>query len=461
METTISIESEQIVLGLILIQERTEGLDRAIEILKPSDFFRDVHEILFAEMVRLRGEGKSVESVSLDAEITAKMLAKKFGAPPLAVLSYCSGLMDEQRLPMFSELDYHLERVRDLSLKRSLLGLSEQIKSECLQADVSPQRVAETIEGTVHDLIHRTVASSSSWLCDAILQFDERMHLRMDGQTSGFPTGLADLDGLTGGMRAGELIVIGARPSIGKTSLGLQIADHMAYFTDRTSLIVSLEMNTDSLVDRLMAVHSGVDLQKIMGIQTLTDSDIRDIDIAREKVRNRPILIDDASDRTTTQIAANARRQRARGAGLGVVMIDYVQLLAEDRRFAKREEEVSWISRRLKNLARSLKVPVIALAQLNRLAEGRKDHKPMLSDLRESGAIEQDADQVWLLHRPCFYDKNDRPGEADLIVAKNRNGRTGTVHLAYQDNITRFDNKSYYQKQGSGDVPMDRNGEIF
>ena len=269
---------------------------------------------------------------------------------------------------------------------------------------------------------------------DRIIERSESRH-----PITGVATGFFDLDDITGGFQHDQLIILAARPSMGKTAFALNICDHAAVTLKTPVLFVSLEMGKIELAERLICARSRVDGHKLRTGQNMGTREISQLSKSYDELRVASMFIDDTPARNMLQITANARRLKMRS-DLGMIMVDYIQLIDSEETRDSRQEQIAKISRRLKTLARELHVPVVALSQLNRAVENREDRRPRMADLRESGAIEQDADMVLLLHRPDYYDANDQPGQAEVIIAKNRNGATGTIKLQFQKNHTRFDN---------------------
>ena len=272
---------------------------------------------------------------------------------------------------------------------------------------------------------------------------------------TGVASGLVDLDDITGGFQRGQLVVLAARPSMGKTALALNICDHASMAAETAVLFVSLEMGGLEIAERLLCARSRIDGYKLRTGKGLGSREMTQLAKAFSELgKGAPIFIDDTPARNMLQITAAARRLKLRK-DLGLVVVDYIQLVDSEESRDSRQEQIAKISRRLKTLARELDVPVIALSQLNRAVENREDRRPRMADLRESGAIEQDADIVLLLHRPDYYDPNDQPGIAELIVAKNRNGRTETVKLTFAKSLTRFENLAVVAE------PLDEGGSPF
>lgn len=268
---------------------------------------------------------------------------------------------------------------------------------------------------------------------DRIIERSENRH-----PITGVATGFFDLDDITGGFQPNQLIIVAARPSMGKTAFALNVCDHAAVNLKTPVLFVSLEMGKLELAERLICSRSRVDGHKLRTGQNMGTREISQLSKSYDELRVASMFIDDTPARNMLQITANARRLKLRSK-LGVIMVDYIQLIDSEESRDSRQEQIAKISRRLKTLARDLEVPVVALSQLNRAVENREDRRPRMADLRESGAIEQDADIVLLLHRPEYYDANDQPGVAEVIVAKNRNGATGNVKLTFLKNCTRFE----------------------
>ena len=259
---------------------------------------------------------------------------------------------------------------------------------------------------------------------------------------SGVSTGFLDLDEITAGFQGTQLIILAARPAMGKTAIALNICEHVICTLNKGVLFVSLEMGELELVDRLLSSRARVDGYKLKTGKGLGQQDLAQLGRAYNELHKAPLYIDSTPARNSLQITANARRLKLRK-DIGLIVLDYIQLVDADDGRDSRQEQIAKVSRRLKQIARELNVPVIALSQLNRAVENREDRRPRMADLRESGAIEQDADLVLLLHRPEYYDPNDQPGVAELIIAKNRSGGTDTVKLAFLKNLTRFENLAH------------------
>jgi len=431
-----SIEAEQSVLGSCLLDNRM--IDDAALIIRAEDFFRADHAETWVAIVSLRDRGIPVDGVSL-ADYLIK--AGRFAA--MGGNEFLRTLVDA--VPHAANGCYYAAIVREKAIGRALIEALEETMKECyagyLPADELVAIAEERIFAIADREVDGTVSPMDAMVGEAVSVTLKRRDVRHCGLATGFP----DLDDLVCGLQPGTLSLIAARPSIGKTSLAIAIAANVAAVPEDRSikqksvLFVSLEMNGIEITNRLMASWGDIDTHKLSDPRYMNEDEWRRFYDAAGEVERLGIHIDDSPVRSVSQIAAVARRMKHRK-GLDLVMIDYLGLI--DGRRAKndnRQEEVAKISRDLKAMARHLDVPVIAMSQLNRLPESREGKRPRLSELRESGALEQDAHCVMLLHRPEFYDANDQPGIAEIIVAKNRNGPTGTVRLAFHKAFTRFD----------------------
>lgn len=435
-----SIVHEQLVLGLMMYPhgDQYDAIDRAATIVTADDFWRETHQILYRTILELREAGKSCDFIAIYDRIREGKYASKWSSEQ-QLLDDMREMSDRSVGIYEYGLETHCEAIRAGRLKRSLHEMAHRIILGCSERTPSTD-LAGDAERTLTDAVSRIVKDSTSPISQSLAGYGELLNRRRQGGGTGLKTGLARLDLVLGGLKAGELVVLAARPSIGKSALAMAICMSVAKLRKSPSLFISLEMSREQLLDRMVAATACVGLSRLIEANRFDSADQKRIDDAIAELRTYPISIDDAPRRTLSQIAASARRHRRDG--LELLCIDYLQLVAieaeHQRRGASREEAVAGLSRRLKELARELQIPVLCLCQLNRQAEGRSDHKPQLADLRESGAIEQDADRVLLLHRPNFYDSHKRPNEADIIVAKNRNGRTATIAVAYRGEFVRF-----------------------
>jgi replicative DNA helicase len=336
---------------------------------------------------------------------------------------------------------YYAEIVRQKSINRKLIECATEIIRDGYSNEFTGEQLLEAAEKKVFGIAEDQVRGEVVEINEVLSQAMDRIMTRADSPHAvpGISSGFVDLDDLTWGFEPGQLIIVAGRPSMGKTALALNLAEHVAVNLKVPVLFVSLEMGHMEIADRLLSSRSGVDGHNLRTGRGLGHDQVKALGRAFQELGQGQILIDDTPTRNMLQIAASARRLRHRK-NIGLIMVDYIQLIDSEDSRDSRQEQIAKISRQLKALARELPVPVIALSQLNRAVESREDRRPRMADLRESGAIEQDADMVLLIHRPEYYDVNDQPGIGEVIVAKNRNGRTGNVKLTFLKHLTRFDN---------------------
>jgi replicative DNA helicase len=426
-------EAEQSVLGAILV--RPEVLDRVADLIEPGDFYREAHGRIFQAMLDLYGRGEPVDLVSVSALLKERGQLEGVGGP-----AFLAGLSEQ--VGFATNADYYASLVHDKAILRRLLDTTQEIASACLAPvedvpeflDAAEQKVFEVAESKV-----RPGFKSVSALVEQEIANLEAIWHREAGRITGVPSGFPDLDNLTAGFQNSDLIIIAARPSMGKTALALNIAYNAAYKPQVPVAFFSLEMSKEQLVRRLLSSIGEVDAGNLRRA-FLSTPEWANLQTAAGYLLDCPIYIDDTPAATVLDIRAKARRLKADGK-LGLVIIDYLQLMRGRHDAPSREQEISEISRSLKALAKELNVPVMALSQLNRRVEERPNKRPQLADLRESGAIEQDADVIIFIYRDEVY-REDSPdkGVAEVIVGKQRNGPTGKVKLAFRDKYTRFDN---------------------
>jgi replicative DNA helicase len=428
-----NIEAEQGVIGSIFLSNA--AMHDVAPILKPEDFFRDAHREIYLAALDLYDRGKPFDVVIL-AEAMGDRYRAIDGDRVMARIL--------ESVPHAAHAGYYAAIVRQKARSRALIDCANEILRDGYSNNFTAEQLVESAERRVFAVADDEATGDTLEASQVITLAMGRLDDREQGESSGIETGFADLDDLTDGLLPGNLIIVAARPSVGKTSLALNIAEFASTTKGVATLLVSLEMNRIEVGERLLSSYSRVDNYRFKNTDALSNHDRRAICEAEVALRQSRMFIDDTPIRTVTQIAANARRLRSRH-NLGLVIVDYIQLIDGQRlKGESRQEEVARVSKRLKGLARELELPVVCLAQLNRESERRDDRRPRLADLRESGQIEADADVVILLHRPDLYDPNDRPGEADMIVAKNRNGATGTVRLVYLKHCTRFESMAPY-----------------
>ncbi|GAB3219375.1 replicative DNA helicase [Glycomyces halotolerans] len=421
------LTAEQSVLGGMLMSK--DAIADVLDVLGPGDFYKPVHGLIFETIAAKFAAGEPADAVTIAAALAdAGQLATIGGGP------YLHDLLES--VPTAANARYYANIVRGKAIQRRLIEAGSRVVQ--LGYGTSQTRGVDELcamaEKTVHDAVDAGSTGEAVPIADYLTGVLDG--LENDEVERGLPTGLADLDDILGGLRPGQLIIVAARPGMGKSILGADLARHAALKENVPTLLVSLEMSGTEQTARLVCAEAGANLAWFTGAAKIPDDQIARTVAAAAKLDDAPLWIDDATDTTITRLGARARRlaakHRDRG-GLGLIVVDYLQLMPAAGRSESREREIAEISRGLKLLAKDLACPVVALSQLNRNPEGRHDKRPMLSDLRESGAIENDADVAILLHREDYYDNESaRAGEIDLIVAKNRAGRCDTVTAAAQ-----------------------------
>ncbi|GAB2325614.1 replicative DNA helicase [Streptomyces variabilis] len=424
--------AEQSVLGGMLLAK--DAIGDVIDVVKATDFYKPHHQTIFQTILDTYAKGEPADPLTIAAELTRQGEITKVGGP-----AYLHALV--QTVPTAANAAYYAEIVRDTAAFRRLHSAGLHITQLGAQSHGDIGQAAATATHTLETaLTTHGQAAEGQFIGDAYEDWlDDLEARRTTNQITGIPTGFQDLDNLTGGLRPGQMIIIAARPGIGKSTLALDIARAAAIHHKQPTAFFSLEMSRHELMDRVSAAEATVALHHIRSGH-LTDADWARIATHTPAVTAAPLYIDDVAGRTLASIRAECRRLQQRH-GLKLVIIDYLQLLESgtSRRRDNRQQEVSEISRGVKLMAKELGLPVVILSQLNRGPEQRTDKKPVLSDLRESGSLEQDADIVILLHREDAYEKESaRAGEADVIFAKHRNGSTATVTVAFQGHYARF-----------------------
>lgn len=424
------LEAERGVIGSVLL-DCSVLPEVAIEVA-PEDFFRDGHRILFAGILECSESGGPVDALILAEHLERQGTYATAGGDE--ALSEIVG-----SVPHAAHALTYARIVRQTATARRVVEAAEETLRECYAGALKADELLAAAEGRFLAISESRLSASAATADETIEESVGQIVARREPTGHGVMSGLGELDDITGGFQPGQLIIVAARPSIGKSALAQGILTTAAADQGIASLLVSLEMSRAEVGERLLAARSGLDGHLLKHPRLMRADDNRRLFDASEDLRTFPFWVDDSPSRTLTQIAAVARRLK-RQHGLGLAVIDYIQLIdAQPRKGESRQEQVARISHRLKGIARELSIPVIALAQLNRQSEQREDRRPRLSDLRESGQIEADADLVILLHRPELADPNDRPGEADAIVAKNRNGPVGTARLRFVKHCTRFE----------------------
>ena len=441
-----NIDVERAVLGAILLDN--EVLHEVVPLLQVDDFYRDTHQVIYRTIRDLYDLGKPVDLLILSEELRRRDEFEKVGG-----LEGISEIANSA--PHAANAKYHAQIVREHAVKRNLIEAANEILREGYGNKRTSDELLEISERRIFQIAESQSVGETVDLKDVITDAMDRIALRSEGQhgVTGVPTGYYGLDDLTAGFQGGQLVILAARPSMGKTAFALNICEHVAVERKTGVLFVSLEMGHLELVERLLAARSRIDGNKLKKGHGLGTREMTTLGRAYDELRTSPLFIDDTPARNMLQITANSRRLKLRH-HIGMIVVDYIQLVDPESGEGRdsRQEQIAKISRRLKALSRELEVPVIALSQLNRAVENREDRRPRMADLRESGAIEQDADLVLLLHRPEYYDPNDQPGVAELIVAKNRSGATDTVKLTFLKNFMRFENYANVIEPMGGDA---------
>lgn len=433
-----SIESEQAVIGAMIMDR--DAIVVASEILMPSDFYSKQYGVLFESMVELNNEYIPVDLVTLQNRLKEKEVP-----PEVSSLEFVKDLLDA--VPTSANVKHYAEIVKEKSTLRTLIKANEQIASECYEGRESLESILETAEKRVTDITQNRTAGDFVSIRSVVMNAMDKIAAasQQKGNVTGVPTGFIDLDYKTAGMQPSDMILIAARPSMGKTAFVLNIAQYVAFHENLCVAIFSLEMSKEQLVNRLFSLESNVDSQHIRTGQ-LTDAEWEKLGESANVIGRSNLIIDDTPGISVADLRAKCRKFK-RDNDLKMIIIDYLQLMSgsSKRSSESRQQEISEISRSLKSIARELQVPVIALSQLSRAVEQRPDKRPMLSDLRESGAIEQDADVAMFIYRDEYYNKeSERKGVAEIIIAKQRNGPTGTVELAWLPDYTKFANLEHH-----------------
>ena len=422
--------AEQSVLGSMLLSK--DAIADVVETLKGVDYYRPAHEVIHDAIIDLYGRGEPADPITVAAELVKRgELQRIGGAPYLHTLS--------ANVPIAANAGYYAEIVRDKAVLRRLVEAGTRIAALGYAGEGQIDDVVDSAQAEVYKVTDRRATEDYAPLSDimsGVLDEIEMIGNREAG-LYGVPTGFADLDDLTNGLHSGQMIIVAARPAMGKSTLALDFCRAASIHNNLTSCFFSLEMTRSEIMMRLLSAEAKVPLNHIRN-GTMRDDDWEKLARKMGQVSGAPMFIDDSPNMTMMEIRAKARRLKQRH-DLKLIVIDYMQLMSSGKKVESRQLEVSEFSRNIKLLAKELELPIIALSQLNRGPEQRGDKRPMMSDLRESGSLEQDADMVILLHRDDVYEKEStRPGEADLIVAKHRNGPTRDLTVAFQGHYSRF-----------------------
>ena len=429
-----SVEAEQSVIGSMLMDR--EAIIAASEIITADDFYQHQYGVMFEAMVELFNENRPVDLITLQ-----NRLKEKDVPPEVSSLDFVRDIITT--VPTSANVKSYANIVREKAVLRRLIKVNEDIANTCYAGKEPLETILATTEKTVFDLLQSRNSGDFGPIRQVAMNVLEKIEeaSKNQGTVTGIPTGFIDLDYKTSGLQPSDFILIAARPSMGKTAFVLNLVDHIAVKKGLPCMVFSLEMSKEQLVNRMLAMESNVDSQKLR-TGTLSDSDWDAVVEGIGVIGNSKLIIDDTPGISIMELRSRCRKMKLEY-GLNVVIIDYLQLMSGSGKGGgdNRQQEISEISRSLKALARELSAPVIALSQLSRACETRQDHRPMLSDLRESGAIEQDADVVMFLYRDDYYNKDtDMPNIAEVIIAKQRNGPIGTVNLVWRPEFTKFAN---------------------
>jgi len=431
-----NLEAERAVLGAILLLN--DAFNLAAEVIDSEDFFRDAHRRIFDKMVKLSERNDAIDLLTLKEELTRAGELDEVGGP-----AYIAALIDG--VPRTTNVEHYAKIIKEKATLRSLISSANRILATAYEAEDEADVILDQAEHAIFAIADDKVRDgfvSLRELAQGSLDTIEKLHARKELIT-GVPTGFTDLDEMTSGLQPSDLVIVAARPSMGKTSLVLNIAQHVGTRTGRTAGIFSLEMSKEQLFLRMLTAEARIDAHRLRG-GFLGERDWGRLSQAIGTLSEAKIFIDDTPSIGVLEMRAKCRRLKSEH-HLDLVIIDYIQLMQGRGRFENRTLELASISRSLKGLAKELSVPIVVLSQLSRAPESRSDHRPQLSDLRESGALEQDADVVMFIYREDVYaDKSaptaDMQGVAELIIGKQRNGPTGTVKLAFIREFTRFEN---------------------
>ena len=428
-----SLEAEQSVIGSMIMDQ--DAIVTAMEILLQEDFYHKQYGILFDAMIELYSSGQPVDLVTLQNKLKEKDVPQEVSS-----LEFVGELV--RAVPTSANVKYYCNIVKENSMKRKLIRVTEEIENECYAGKESLESVLDKTEHDIFALLSSRTGGDYVPIRQVVMNALEKIEKasQQDGNVTGIPTGFIDLDYRTAGLQPSDLVLIAARPSMGKTAFVLNIAQYVAFHENMCTAIFSLEMSKEQLVNRLFSLESRVDAQALR-TGNLSDADWAKLVEGAGIIGDSELIIDDTPGISISEMRSKCRKYKLEH-DLKLIIIDYLQLMSGSGRSTEsRQQEISDISRSLKALARELNVPVLALSQLSRAVEQRPDHRPMLSDLRESGAIEQDADVGMFIYRDDYYNKDtELKGISEIIIAKQRNGPIGTVNLAWLPEYTKFAN---------------------
>ena len=434
-----SPEAERSVLGSMIVDRA--AANTAMGLLIKEDFDNQAYGMLFEAIVELINEGKPIDSITLQDR-----LQEKGALPEVSSPEYITDIVNA--VPLSINIDSYCEIVKEKSMLRTIIRKNQEIETECFKADRQAKDILGEWEQMAFKMSENQGGQETVPIKQIVMNALAKIHAasQMEGSVTGVPTGFTDLDRQLSGLQPADMILIAARPSMGKTALALNIAEYVAFHEKKPVAIFSLEMPKEALVNRLMSLVSHVEAEKIRSGQ-LQGMDWSDLVESAGIIADSTLIIDDQSGITVADLQSKCRKYKMEHPDLALVMIDYLQLMNGNKKSDSRQQEISEISRSIKMVARELNVPIIALSQLSRAPEQRPDHRPMLSDLRESGAIEQDADVVMFIYRDDYYNKDtEKKNISEVIIAKQRNGPVGTVELAWLPQYTKFGNLDHSRR---------------
>ncbi|MDF2866110.1 MAG: replicative helicase [Clostridia bacterium] len=426
------ITAEQAVIGSMLVDR--DAVVVAIETLKPNDFYREDNREIYAAMYEIYNNGRHIDMITVKDELVLRGSLEKVGN-----LEYLSTLIDN--VPTTSNIENYAKIVEEKATVRNLIKAANDILKMGYSGTEEVDSIIEQTEKKIFDVLQNRNTKGYASLKEVLITaFDNIEKLYQNkSKISGIESGFVDLDGKISGLNPSDLLIVAARPAMGKSAFVLNIASYVAMHAKTPVMIFSLEMSKEQLVNRVLCSESEVDSMKLRNAD-LSSEDWLKLGEASSKLAEVPLYIDDTPGLSAPELRAKCRKAKLEK-NIGLVIIDYLQLMESKTKSSSRQQEISEISRSLKILAKELSIPVIALSQLSRATESRTDHRPMLSDLRESGAIEQDADIVMFLHREDYYNaETEKKNIAEVIISKNRNGATGIVELAWLGQYTKFAN---------------------
>jgi replicative DNA helicase len=427
-----SADAEISVLGSMILNNDT--VDVVVPILGADDFASAAHRKIFEAILAVHEQQRAVDLITLPDELKRRADLETVGG-----LTYLSSLAEA--VPAPGNVEHYAQIVREKSVQRNLLIAAREISDSVARGDSRSRELLDEAEAKIFHIAEVGAQTNVTPFKDVLKSAFEMIDRGREGMVSGLGTGFADLDEYTSGLQSGELIIVAGRPSMGKTSFALNIVQHVGVQLGLPVVIFSLEMSKEQLARNMLCSHLKLDSQRLRRGR-LTSEEREQLPIHVGALMEAPIFIDDSAALNTFEIRAKVRRLK-RSKGLRLAVIDYLQLMQGSEHIDSREQQIAAISRSLKGLAREMQIPVIAVAQLNRQAEQRDDHRPRMADLRESGSLEQDADVVLLLHRPAYYmDSQSEDTTAELIIAKQRNGPTGKVNLAFLRQFLRFESST-------------------